>query len=104
RLPLREVPDREQPVPVTGGVLKTLLCRGLLHAPLELALDRARLARQKLDHAIDDLPVRVLVDVADAGCLAALDVVVEARNARVPPRLRPLAGTVLKDPVEHVER
>ena len=38
------------------------------------------------------------------GASAALDVEVEARDARVAARLRPLAGTELEDAVEDVER
>src|SRR5581483_7620491 len=41
---------------------------------------------------------------ADARSVAALDVVVEARNAAVPPGLRAFAGPVAKHTVEHVER
>ena len=55
RLPLGEVLDREQPVAVARGVLEPLLRRGLVHPPLELALDRPRLAGEELDHAVDDL-------------------------------------------------
>ena len=48
--------------------------------------------------------VLLLGDVADAGRPAALDVVVEARRARAPPRLRPLAGAEQEDLAEQVER
>src|SRR5437764_1366584 len=43
-------------------------------------------------------------DVADTRRVAAIDVVVEARNARVATWSRALAGPVAKSPVEHVER
>ena len=45
-----------------------------------------------------------LRDVADAGRVAAVDVVVEARDSRVPARLRPLARTEAEDAVQDVER
>ncbi len=103
RLALGEVPDREQSVPVPGRVLEALGRSGLLHALLEVAQDRQRLSGQELDHPLDHLAVLLLRDVADARGLAALDVVVEARDARVAARLRPLARPVLEDAVEHVE-
>ena len=59
---------------------------------------------EELDHLVDQLAVELLRDVADAGRVAALDVVVEARDAGVPARLRPLARPELEDAVEHVER
>ena len=48
--------------------------------------------------------VVLLRDVADAGREAALDVEVEARDAAVPPGLRPLARPVAEDAVQHVQR
>ena len=45
---------RQQPVAVARGVLEALLGGRLAHLPLELALDRLRLAREELDHAVDD--------------------------------------------------
>ena len=104
RLPLDEVLHREQPVPVTGGVLESLVLRGGLHLLLELALDRLHLAGEELDHRLDDRAVVLLRDVADAGRETALDVVVETRYTRVPAGLRPLARPVREDAVEHVER
>ena len=50
------------------------------------------------------LAVVLLRDVPDARRVAALDVVVEARDAAVPAGLRALARPVAKDAVEHVER
>jgi hypothetical protein len=44
RLPLGEVADREQPVPVAGGVLEARLRRRRAHPPLEVAQHRPRLA------------------------------------------------------------
>ena len=54
--------------------------------------------------AVDVAAVLLAVDVADAGRLAALDVVVEAGHARAPARLGPLAGPVLEQLAEQVER
>ena len=86
RLPLGEVPDREEPVPVARRLLEALVLRGLAHPRLELTLDRLRVAGQEADHAVDDLRVVVLGDLPDAGREAAVDVEVEARDPRVPPR------------------
>ena len=49
-------------------------------------------------------PVLLLRDVADAGRLAALDEVVEAGAAPGAARLGPVAGAVLEDLAEQVER
>ena len=104
RLPLGEPLDRAQPVSVARRVLEPLLGRRLAHLPLELAPDRPVVSREELDHAVDDSPVVLLRDVADAGREAALDVVVETRDAAVPPGLRPLARPVAEDAVQDVER
>ena len=104
RLALGQVAHREEPVPVAGRVLEALLGGGRGHPALQLAQDRPRLAREELDDAVDDPAVVLLRDVAHAGRRAALDVVVEARDARVPAGLRPLARPELEDAVEHVER
>ena len=48
-------------------------------------------------------PVVLLRDVADARRQAAVDVVVEARDAGMAPRLRAFAGPVREDAVEDVE-
>ena len=103
-LPLGEVLDREEPVPVAGRVLEALVRGRLAHPALESPHDRLRVAREELDHLVDQLAVELLRDVADAGRVAALDVVVEARDSGVSPRLRPFAGAELEDAVEHVER
>ena len=103
-LPLGEVPDREQPVAVARRLLEALRLGRLAHPRLEPALDRLRVAGEEADDAVDDLAVLGAWDVADAGRVAAVDVVVEARHARVPARLRPLARAELEDAVEHVER
>ena len=103
RLTLCEMTDREQSVPVTGRLLERLALGRVLHLRLERLLDRLGLTGEKLDDAVDHLTVRLLGHVPDAGREAALDVVVEAWNAGVASGLRPLAGPVAEDPVEHVE-
>src|SRR5439155_23821018 len=100
RLALREMADREQPVPVARRLLEALVLGRLPHRLLELPMDRRRVPRQELDHPVDDLAVLLARDVADARRPAALDVVVEARNARVAARLRPLARPVLEHAVQ----
>jgi hypothetical protein len=97
------VAHRVEPIPVAGRGLKVLLLGSCTHLLLELSLDRPRLAREELDHALDDLAVILLRDVADARGQAAFDVVVEARDPRMPARLRPFAGPVREDAVEDVE-
>src|SRR4051812_44774781 len=81
RLPLGEMLDGEEPVAEPRGLLEALVLCGRAHATLELALDRLRVARQELHDAVDDLRVFRSRDVADARRVAAVDVVVEARNA-----------------------
>ena len=104
RLPLGEVADREEPIPIAGGVLETLFRRGLPHPLLQLALDRRGVAGEELDDAVDDLAVGLRRDRLDAGREAAVDVEVEARDARVAARARPLARPELEHAVEHVQR
>src|SRR5205085_8707126 len=93
-----------EPVPVSRRILESLLRGRLLHPALELAEDRTRLAREELDHLVDDRAVVLLGHVPDARRETAVDVVVEARDPGVPPRLRPLARTVRKDAVQDVQR
>ena len=104
RLPLREMPDREQPVPVARRLLEALVRGGLLHPLLELAQDRRRVAREEPDDAVDDLAVVLGRDRADAGREAAVDVEVEARDPGVPAGTRALARPELEHAVQHVER
>ena len=61
-------------------------------------------AGEELDHPVDQSAVVLARDQPDAGRVAAVDVVVEAGDARAPARFRPLAGPEAEDPVEHVER
>ena len=55
---------------------------GLLHVVAHVGQDAVGLAVQKVDHLIDDLPIVLVVDRADARRGTALDVVVQTR-ARV---------------------
>src|SRR4029077_5824351 len=104
RLPLDEVLHGEEPVAVARRVLEPLLGGRLLHLPLELPLDWLHVAGENLDHVVDDPPVVVRRDVADARGEAAVDVVVEARDPAVAAGLRPLTRPIAEDAVEHVER
>ena len=103
-LALGEPLDRAQPISVARRVLEPLVGRRLVHLLLEPAPDRPVVAREKLDHLVDHVAVVLLRDVADARRVAALDVVVETRDAAAPPGLRPLARPVAKDAVQDVER
>src|SRR5204862_8203892 len=77
-LPLAQPADREEAVAVARRLLEALALGRVVHLPLELALDRARVAGEEVDDAVDDLGVGLLRDLVDAGRVAALDVVVEA--------------------------
>ena len=103
-LALGEMADCVEPVPLPGRLFELLLRGGLAHAALQLLLDGTRLAGQELDDAVDDLAVLGRRDRADAGREAAVDVVVEARDARMPTRFRPLARPEAEGAVEDVER
>jgi hypothetical protein len=78
--------------------------RRRLHLLLEVALDLAVAPGEEGHDAVDRLVVLLARDVADAGRPAALDVVVQARRARAPPRLDALAGTEEEDLAQQVER
>src|SRR2546430_16412693 len=56
RLPLDEVPHREETVPIARGLLEALVVRGPAHALLELALDPLRAAGEEADAAVADAP------------------------------------------------
>ncbi len=103
-LPFGQVANGGQAIAVAGRLLELLPLGGVAHLPLQLTQDWSRLAGEELDHAVDDRAVVLLRDVADAGRQAAVDVVVQARNARVASRLRPFAGPVRENAVEDVER
>ena len=102
-LALREALDRAEPVAVARRLLEALLGSRLAHTPLQGSPDRTSLAGEELDHAVDDLAVRLLRDRADARSGAPLDMEVEARDPRVPARPRAFARPELEDAVEHVE-
>src|SRR6185295_19907029 len=102
--PLHQRANCIQAVAVDRRPLELLVGRGLRHLALQVPLDVAVAAREKVDDRFDIAPVLLAVDVAHARRLAALDVVVEARNARAPSRLRALAGPVLEQLAEQVER
>ena len=55
---------REEPVAVASRLLEALVGGGVAHPPLQLPQDRLRVPGQELDHAVDDLPVVLLRDVA----------------------------------------
>ena len=59
---------------------------------------------EEVDHAVDALAIVLLGDVPDAGRLAALDVVVQARAAAAPPRLGAGAGAEHEHLREHLQR
>ena len=102
-LPFGQMLHAPQPVAIPRGLLEPLVRGRCLHLPLELALDRPGVSGEELDHLIDDRAVIVLRHVPDARRQAAVDVVVEAGDARVASGLRALAGPVRKDPVQNVE-
>ena len=102
-LALHQAADGVQPVAEERRPLEVLRLGRLLHLVLEVAGDLLVAAGEEADDPVDVAPVLLLVDVADAGRLAALDVVVEAGHAGAPARLRPLAGAVLEELPEQVE-
>ena len=99
-LALHDRLHRAQPVARQRGVLVVLLLGGQPHLALELALDLAVAPRQEGDDPVDRLGVLGLVDQADAGRPAALDVVVEARRAAAAPRLGAVARPEQEDLAE----
>ena len=103
-LPLEQRPHRLQLVPVLGCLLELLLRGRLAHPLVERLLDVAVAPGEEVDDRLDVLAIRLLRDVADAGGLAALDVVVEAGAARGASGLRAVAGAVHEDLAEQVER
>ena len=105
RLPVGEVSDREEAVSIARRLLEALVRRGLAH-PLGRAPPGSVCVspeRNPID-AVDDLGVAVRRDRSDARREAAVDVEVEARDARVPTGPRPLARPKPKDAVQDVER
>ena len=98
------MPDREEPVPEPRRLFEALLGCGVAHPLFDPRLNRLGVAFEEADHPVDDLAVRLPGDVVHAGRVAALDVEVEAGDPRMPPRLRPLARSELKDAVQDVQR
>jgi len=104
RLPLRQVADRVQPVAVARCVLEALLRGRLLHPPLEsrwigrVSPERNSITRSMISRYSS------LATYPTHGALQRSMWEVEARDPRVPPRLRAFARPVLEDPVEDVER
>src|SRR5207344_2807580 len=96
--------DREEPVPEPRRLFEALLGCGIAHPLFDPRLNRLGVAFEEADHSVDDLAIRVPGDVVHAGRVAALDVEVEAGDPRMPPRLRPLARSELKDAVQDVQR
>ena len=78
--------------------------RGLAASLLEARARSGGSGREEVDDRVDVLAVLLLRDVADAGRPAALDEVVEARAAGRAARLGAVAGAVLEDLAEQVER
>src|SRR5439155_2169874 len=101
---VEERPPRAHAVAELRGALELLGFGRLLHALLELPLDRAVAARQEADDRLDVPAVLLFRDVADAGRLAALDVVVQAGAARRAPGLGTVARPVREELAEQVER
>ncbi len=99
-LALHQVPHRPEAVPKHRRLLILLRTGGRAHLGFELVFETAVPARQERDRLVDQRTVVLARDVADAGCQASLDVVIEARNPGRPPRLRPLAGPARKDPAD----
>ena len=81
-------PDGLEAVAVDRRPLELLGGGRLGHLAIQVALDVAVAAREEVDDRLDVSPVLLAVDVADAGRLASLDVVVEARD----PERRPGSG------------
>jgi hypothetical protein len=102
--PLHQGAHGLQPVAVGGGPLELLGGGRLRHLPLEVPLHISIATREEVHDRLDVSPVLLALDVAYARRLAALDVVVEARNARASPGLGPLTGPVLEQLPEQVER
>src|SRR5207244_9892153 len=77
---------------------------GAVHLLFEVILDLAVAAGQERDHVVDPGAVLLLRDVTDAGCAAALDEVIEAGAPGGATRLGAVAGPVLEDLAEEVQR
>ena len=78
RLVRLDVGQRADAVAQHRGALELEVGRGLVHALRQRLLDLAVAAAQKAAHLVDDGVVLGLVDAADAGRRAALDLVLQA--------------------------
>ena len=78
RLVRLDVGQRADAVAQHGGALEFEIGRGLVHALRQRLLDLAVAAAQEAAHLVDDGAVLGLVDAADAGRRAALDLVLQA--------------------------
>src|SRR3954451_7620650 len=103
-LALEEGAHGAQAVALERRLLVVARDRGRLHLVLEVALDLAVAPGEEGHDAVDRLVVLLGRHVADAGRPAALDVVVQARGARAPPRLDALAGAEEEDLAQKVQR
>ena len=102
-LALEQRPHRAQAIAEGRRRLELLGLRGFLHALLQFPLDRPVTTGEEADDRIDVRAVLLLADVVDAGGLAALDVVVEARAARGAAGLGPVARPVREQLAEQIE-
>src|SRR5581483_2076762 len=102
-LALHQAPHRLQAVAQHRRPLELLRRRRLAHLALEVALHVAVAAGEEVDDRLDVAAILLAPHVADAGGLAALDVVVEAGRAGAAPRLGPLAGAELEQLAEQVQ-
>ena len=103
-LALQQRAHGAQPVALQRRLLVLLRLGGGVHARSISLLDLLVAAGQERDDAVDRLHVLLTRDVAHARRAAAVDVEVQARRARAPPRLGALAGAQQEDLAEHVER
>ena len=78
RLVRLDVGQRADAVAQHRGALELEVGRGLVHALRQRLLNLAVAAAQKAAHLVDDGVVLGLVDAADAGRRAALDLVLQA--------------------------
>ena len=103
-LALHQRLDGGEPVAEERGPLELLGLGGLVHLLLEVALDLAIAAGEEAPDGVDVAPVLVGIDVADAWRPTPLDVVVEAGNSRPSAGLGTVAGPVLEELAEQLER
>ena len=95
-LAFHQVPHGAEPVAEHRRLLVLLRARGRAHLGLELILQAAVPPRQERDDLVDQAPVVLLADVADARRQAPLDVVIQARNPGRPAGSGPSQGRLGK--------